>query len=655
MDFQFENGKKIGNFEPIIGKEWSKQNINNEHLNTIFNLIDNGDGKLSEEEYDLFQRLLYKADGINSDAQNSVAENSELKTLIEQIKDGEIDIDEMKKIPSEHLDRTLYTREALEKRYPSTEYEITTPMSCLTTIINKKTGRPVIDIILADSERPRDVTNITYYDEEGRELKYVLYDSKFDKIVAYMNEDGIRHNVLPEKLYKDITAKKYGVINTTGENFEKHLDELTKYNIEEVMAEYKNISGSSLISDIMTERGLPSEKRAELSKKVIDIYIEARKGRIGNIDGFKETFYELIDNERDGITPMSSKKIEKLMKQLEDTQSNEVDKKVFEEINGVPNGKIDSDFRQGATGDCWFLAAVKTIMSNPQTAKLLNDQISVDKDGNVTVNLVHVGKSYTFTKDEVLLENKLSSGDMDVRALEMAVKRYLTENSYNINGLIHKIKMEDNNIEGGISNYAYEILLGRGGILNATGYSEKMIFSESFIDEYISNGKYLVTVASSNFLKGEESDFEVKDENGYSHTLQRFHAYAVTGADDEFVYLVNPWDSSSKLKVPREKFVDFFGDASVCSIDKIMKKIAEKYDFGENAVIGNDGRVIIYNNSKSITKKQGDNIGANQATEPISKEEIRQIKEDAQRKYGKDYSVAVNSNGDIMLTPLKEE
>ena len=173
MDFQFENGKKIGNFEPIIGKEWSKQNIKNEHLNTIFNLIDNGDGKLSEEEYDLFQRLLYKADGINSDAQNSVAENFELKTLIEQIKDGEIDIDEMKKIPSEHLDRTLYTREALEKRYPAAEYEITNPMSCQTTIINKKTGKPVMDIILADSERPRDVTNITYYDEEGRELKYV--------------------------------------------------------------------------------------------------------------------------------------------------------------------------------------------------------------------------------------------------------------------------------------------------------------------------------------------------------------------------------------------------------------------------------------------------------------------------------------------------
>ena len=85
MDFEFENGKKIGKFEPIIGKDWSKQNIKNEYLNTIFNMIDNGDNKLSEEEFDLFQRLLKKADGITSGNANSVAENSELETLIKQI------------------------------------------------------------------------------------------------------------------------------------------------------------------------------------------------------------------------------------------------------------------------------------------------------------------------------------------------------------------------------------------------------------------------------------------------------------------------------------------------------------------------------------------------------------------------------------------
>ena len=222
MDFHFDNNKKIGSFEPIIGKEWLKQNIKNEHLNTIFNMIDDGDGKLSEEEYDLFQRLLHKADGINSDVKNSVTENSELKALIEQINDGEIDIDEMKEIPSEYLDRTLYSKEALEKRYPASEYEIKNPMSSQTTIINKKTGLRVMDIVLADPERQNDVTNITYYGEDGRESKYVLYDSKSDKIVAFVGADGVRHNVLAEKLYGDVTAKKYGVINTTRKNFEKH-------------------------------------------------------------------------------------------------------------------------------------------------------------------------------------------------------------------------------------------------------------------------------------------------------------------------------------------------------------------------------------------------------------------------------------------------
>ena len=656
MDFQFENNKKIGKFEPIIGKEWSKQEIKNEYLNTIFGLIDNGDGKLSEEEYDLFQRLLNKADGINSDTKNSVAENSELKTLIQKIEDGEIDIDEMKETPSEYFDKNLYTREALKKRYPETEYEIKNPMSSQTTIIDKKTGCPVIEIILADPQHPRDVSSITYFDENGREAKYAMYDSKFDKLVAYKNVDGVRHNVIPERLYADITAKKYGVICTTGKNLEKHLGELTKYDIEEVMADYKEISGSSLISDIMTERGLSAEKRAELSKKVIDLYIEARKSYIGRIDGFKETFYELIDEERDGFSPMSAKKIEKLMKQLEDTQKNEFDKGYYEEINDAPNGKIDGNFEQGTTGDCWFLAAIKTIMNNPATAKLLNEQISVDKEGNVTVNLVHVDKTYKFTKDEILAENKLASGDLDVRALEMAVKRYLDENPILINNILHKLKMEDNNIEGGNPNYAYEILLGRGGFLNETVYSNKFIFTEAFIDEYLTNGKYLVTVASTNPFRADESDFEAEADDKTSHKLQRKHAYSVVGADNEYVYLVNPWDTSITLKVTREQFIDFFGDASVCSVDKILRKIADKYNFGDNAVIGADGRVIIYNNRTSIKKENGDSIrNIALSKEHVSEEELQSIKQNAEKLYGKDYSVQVNSNGDIMLTPLTEK
>lgn len=657
MNFEFENGKKISKFEPIIGKDWSKQNIKNEYLNTIFNLIDDGNNNLSEEEYDLFQRLLKKADGINSGTADSVTENSELETLIKQINDGEINIDDLKNIPAETLDKSLYTEEALRKRYPESNYIIERPMSNQIIIRDKNTNRPVLETIIEDGSFPRAASTVTYYDENGRESRFIVYNSVTNKLEAYRNEDGVRHEILPEALYSDITTKKFGIIHTTGEKFEEHLNELTKYNIEEVMAKYKELSGATLISDIMTERGLPAEKRVELSKKVIDTYIEARKKYVGKVDldGFKKTFYELINNERDGFTPMSSKKVEKLMQQLEDAQQKEFDKGVYEQINGVPNGKIDKDFSQGPTGDCWFLAAVKTIMSNPYTAKLLNDQISIDKNGNVTVNLVNVDKSYTFTTEEIVRENTLSNGDMDVRALEMAVKKYLDENPISLNGIMHTIRMDDNNIEGGVPNYAYEILIGRGGILNETNFSQKLILTESFIDNYITNGKYLLSVGSSNFLRGEESDFEVEDENGTMHKLHRMHAYAVAGADNEFVYVINPWDSAVKLKVPRDKFVDFFGQASVCSVDKILKKFAEKYNFGDNAVIGDDGRVIIYHDRSDMKKEKGDSISGKTKKEPLSKETLLEIKKNAQKLYGKDYKVDVNKNGDILLTPLMEK
>ena len=658
MSFEFENGKKIGKFEPIIGKDWSKQNIRNEYLNTIFNLIDDGNNKLSEEEFDLFQRLLKKADGINSGNADSVTENSELKTLIKQIEEGEIKIDELKNVPPETLDKSLYTEEAIRKRYPESDYIIERPMSNQIIVKDKNTNRPILETIIEDDSLPRAVSTITYYDENGRETQFAVYSAINNKLESYQNKDGVRHDILPEALYEDITAKKFGIIHTTGEKLEEHLNELTKYNIDNVLIKYKELSGNTLISDIMTERGLSAQKRAELSKKIIDVYIESRNLYVGKVDleGFKKTFYKLIDDERDGFTPMSSKKVEKLMQQLEDAQEKELDKGVYEQINGVPDGKIDSDFSQGPTGDCWFLSAVKTIMSNPQTAKLLNNQISIDRNGNVTVNLAHVDKSYTFTTEEIVRENTLASGDMDVRALEMAVKKYLNENSFSLNGIMHKIKMEDNNIEGGIPNYAYEILLGRGGILNETFYSEKpILWRESFIDEYISSGKYLVCVNCSGIFEGEESEFEVEDENGAKHKLVSIHAYAAVGADKDFVYLVNPWDSGNKLKVPRDKFLSFFGSGSVCSIDKILKKIADKYNFGDNAVINDDGKVIIYNNRSDITREKGDSISGKTKKESLSKEALAEIKKNAEKLYGKDYKVDVNKNGDILLTPLSEK
>ena len=63
----------------------------------------------------------------------------------------------------------------------------------------------------------------------------------------------------------------------------------------------------------------------------------------------------------------------------------------------------------------------------------------------ITVNLKFVGKSYTITKEELMLNRNLSAGDRHVRALEIAVRKYLEEEG----NTFHKIQHIGTDVLGG--------------------------------------------------------------------------------------------------------------------------------------------------------------------------------------------------------------
>ena len=118
-----------------------------------------------------------------------------------------------------------------------------------------------------------------------------------------------------------------------------------------------------------------------------------------------------------------------------------------------PNGKIDEDFKQGNTGDCWLLASIKAISSRPKGLRILNDSIKVNNDGSVTVTLKGVNKTYTISKEELESNIQLSRGDGDIRALEIAVNKYFEEKR----GLGDQL-----DINGNRMFVAYYILTGQG-------------------------------------------------------------------------------------------------------------------------------------------------------------------------------------------------
>ena len=332
---------------------------------------------------------------------------------------------------------------------------------------------------------------------------------------------------------------------SSSKKLNEYLENINADNVINLVESYKRWYGKSIFNEIMRNVFISSDTRAEAVKHIKDMLMQAMK-RSGT---YTEDYDKLIDGhieyEKNKFGRMKSKDIDEDLRALFDRhrQTRKGNNKLI-----PANGKIDATFNQGHVQDCWLLSAIKSLSIHPKGLEMLNDLISLDDKGNVTVQLKGVKRVYTISKEELEGANEFAQGDLDIRAIELAVNKYLHEigdhggNKYND----LKISKYYDIYDGNFVNIPYRILFDKL-VANETQPDEETI-------EQIKSGKYSTVVLSRN-------NYDISG----SYYNKR-HVYAVTGADDNYVYLSDPYFPDEKCSITHSNFIKFF---NICYSTKL--------------------------------------------------------------------------------------
>ena len=284
------------------------------------------------------------------------------------------------------------------------------------------------------------------------------------------------------------------------------------------------------------------------------------------------------------------------------------------------DGKIGG-FRQGGTGDCWFLANLMNYASNPDSQKNIKDRIKKNRNGSYIVTFNNPfnqteKEEFTVSKKELknygqynfdnIEKNFFSTGDIDVRILEIAtnklLEKYLThENSdkkiindgtYLKYALVHKalgytdnIKAYNNyidlpnnrrNVRQLIKEIEYEIIKDENGKAKLGEKTEKYTGYRSFL-YLINEKKYKENELTCSSL----SDLEYsrkKAEDDYKFT-QYGHAYNIRDINSEGVVTNNPLYAGFPHIMSNELFTNdffqqviYFPQKNYIPVDKLTSK-----------------------------------------------------------------------------------
>lgn len=237
------------------------------------------------------------------------------------------------------------------------------------------------------------------------------------------------------------------------------------------------------------------------------------------------------------------------------------------------DGNIDPT-KQRSVGECWLLSGVNALASTEKGRQIISNAIKHNEDGSVTVTLKGVGRSYTYSAEEIVTyqytnpSQKLASGDFDMKLLEMAVADYKLEILPEEKTLWQKFPLlrnseatPDDPLNGGNVDEMMEYLTGENAGMAISVFSGFQVHKKEKDPE-----RYAMTAA---FLYS-----DTKFGNGKE--IIPNHVYSVSRVTKDTVYLVNPWDSSQEIAYPKTRFYAHVAVTSELDLKKVKLEESEQ-------------------------------------------------------------------------------
>ena len=265
------------------------------------------------------------------------------------------------------------------------------------------------------------------------------------------------------------------------------------------------------------------------------------------------------------------------------------------------DGKI-SGFRQGSVGDCWFLSSLNSYASTPEGEQNIKERIKENNDGSYTVifnNPFNQTKKETYNVTAEELSNyrnvernsddnkkTFSSGDIDVRIMEIAANKMLTrylpadeiyENCLPIEGssylkeaIIHKAlgylydieyiyidKNKDSANYGKIINQYSDIRIGSNGKAESVDEQFTRLNYNSLID-FVNHYNIKENELTCGISKDNELQ-KLKSENDKKFVNDQ-HGYDLMKIVEDGVVVSNPHYSSFPHVIKSDSFKNGFFD-----------------------------------------------------------------------------------------------